>query len=319
MMLVCDPTMVLRDWTSDSRRWAQVPMQSGDIIVATSPKCGTTWTQRIVGMLLRQSPAPFAIQDDYPWIDMRIKPIELMQDALARQVQLTGRRSMKTHSPLDALPLHDDVLYIHVARDARDACMSWHNHVGGYTDAARAMMDHAGLNDESIGAPCPPFIADPQAFFRSFIELPDSAPHSEFTIRTYCELGRSYWAQRHRPNVLLVHYNDLKADLDGEMRRIADFCAITIDTALWPQLVEAADFASMKRDGAALMPGADMIWAGGSDRFLNKGTNQRWRDILTEDDLAHYAAAADAGMSPSLRSWSELGRIAAGDPTALPD
>ena len=318
-MLLREPSMVLRDWTSDSRRWEQVPLRAGDIVVATSPKCGTTWTQRIVGMLLRQSADPFAIQDDYPWIDMRIKPIEVVHEALARAEQLTGRRSVKTHSPLEALPLHDDVLYIHVTRDPRDACMSWHNHVGGYTDGARAMMDLAGLNDDTIGAPCPPFRTDPQAFFRAFMEQPDYAPFTEFTIGTYCVLGQSYWAQRHRPNVLLVHYNDLKADLDGEMRRIADFCGIEVDPDLWPQLVDAADFAAMKRDGAALMPSADWAWVGGSDHFLHKGTNQRWRDILSADDLADYDRAAAAGMSPGLRRWSEQGRLVAGDPCSLAD
>ena len=66
LMLIREPTMVLRDWTSDSRRWADVPLIAGDIVVATSPKCGTTWTQRIIGMLLRNSADPFPIQDDYP-------------------------------------------------------------------------------------------------------------------------------------------------------------------------------------------------------------------------------------------------------------
>jgi aryl sulfotransferase len=318
-MLLREPTMVLRDWTSDSRRWADVPLLPGDIVVATSPKCGTTWTQRIIGMLLRQSAAPFAIQDSYPWIDLRIQPIEPVQDALARQWDSVGRRSMKTHSPLTALPLHDDVLYVHVTRDPRDACMSFHNHVGGYTDGARAMMDHAGLSDETIGAPCPPFRPDPQAFFRAFLEQADHAPFTEFTIRTYCALGASYWAERHRPNVLLVHYNDLKADLDGEMRRIADFCDIAVDPGLWPDLVAAADFTAMKRDGAALMPGAAAIWHGGSDRFLNRGTNQRWRGILSADDLVAYDAIAAAGMSPALRAWSEAGRLVVGDPRASAD
>jgi aryl sulfotransferase len=318
-MLIREPTMVLRDWTSDSRRWAEVPLLPNDIIVATSPKCGTTWTQRIVGMLLRESAEPVAIQQLYPWIDMRSRPIDVMQQALAEQQASTGRRTMKTHSPLDALPLHDDVLYIHVARDARDACMSFHNHVSGYTEMARAMLDHTGVTDETIAAPFPPNLADPQAFFRAFLEQADYAPFTEFTIRTYCALGESYWAERHRPNVLLVHYNDLRADLDGEMRRIAEFCGITVAVDVWSGLVAAADFSAMKRDGAALMPGAEMIWAGGSDRFLNQGTNQRWRSILGDDDLAAYDAAADAGMSPTLRAWSENGRLLAGDPRTSAD
>lgn len=36
---------------------------------------------------------------------------------------------------------------------------------------------------------------------------------------------------------LLVHYNDLKADLDGEMRRISDHLEIPVNEAIWPALV----------------------------------------------------------------------------------
>ena len=52
---------------------------------------------------------------------------------------------------------------------------------------------------------------------------------------------------------------------------------------------------------------------------MNKGTNDRWRAVLTDADLADYAAAASAGMSPALRAWTEAGRHLAGDPVALPD
>ena len=36
-------------------------------------------------------------------------------------------------------------------------------------------------------------------------------------------LARTYWDYRHLPNLLFVHYDDLKRDLLGEMRRIARF------------------------------------------------------------------------------------------------
>lgn len=303
------PTRELRDWTSDSRRWRNFKPRPGDVVVATAPKCGTTWTQRIVGMLLRQSAAPVSIAEEMPWIDARSRPVKPVLAAVAAQ---PGRRSLKTHSPLDALPFYDDVLYIHVARDARDACMSWHNHTAGYTPVTRALLDQNGYGDETIGQPWPAPPPDPRDFFRAFMRDPQFAPHNEFTIAEYCDLERSYWSERHRPNILMVHYNDLKADLDGEMRRIAAFCGIETPAALWPDLVAAADFAAMKRDGAVLLPTAGVIWQGGSDRFLNKGTNQRWRDIATAEDLARYEAEASKGLSPSLKAWAEGGRIVTG-------
>ncbi len=315
-MLVRGPMRDLRDWTSDSRNWAKFKPRPGDVVVATSPKCGTTWTQRIVGMLLRQSAMPFPVQDDQPWIDMRGRPID---ETLAQLDAQTGRRCIKTHTPLDAIPLYDNLFYIHVARDPRDACMSWLNHVASYTPLALAMINHFGMADETIGRPWPVPPTDPRDFFRAFLRVPEFAPFQEFTIAEYCNLENSYWDARRQPNFLLVHYNDLKSDLEGEMRRIAAFCGIQTPEELWPELVAAAEFSSMKRDADALMPSASIIWEGGGQRFLNKGTNQRWREFVAPEDLDLYEAETRARMSPSLKAWCENGQGIAGNPILLPD
>ena len=102
------------------------------------------------------------------------------------------------------------------------------------------------------------------------------------------------------------------------MRRIAAFLSIETPDALWPQLVEAATFAAMKRNGAALMSEASPIYEGGSDRFLFKGTNGRWRDVMTAEDLALYDRVA-ARMTPGLARWIEQGRLGAGDPRTAPE
>ena len=102
-----------------------------------------------------------------------------------------------------------------------------------------------------------------------------------------------------------MHYNDLKADLEGEMRRIARFLEIDVPAAKWPILIDAATFASMKRDSALLGPEMGMIFEGGANRFLYKGTNDRWRDVLTAEDLALYEAAAARTLTPELKRWFE--------------
>ena len=50
-----------------------------------------------------------------------------------------------------------------------------------------------------------------------------------------------------------------------------------------------------------------MIFEGGVSRFLYKGTNGRWRDVLNDDDLILYDRAA-ASLDPGLRAWLERGR-----------
>ena len=76
--------------------------------------------------------------------------------------------------------------------------------------------------------------------------------------------------------------------------------------AAWPALVEAARFESMKGDGARLLGPMDRF-AGGTDSFLYKGSNGRWRDVLTGEDLLLYDKAV-ASLDPALRVWLEAGR-----------
>jgi len=311
-MLIRKPEKTIRTWHTDSRIWDSFELRAGDIIVCTPPKTGTTWTQRIVGMLLAQSAEPRQILEEQPWLDARFIPT---QEVVAALSAVEGRRGLKTHSPLSALPLHDDVLYINVARDPRDAVMSFHNHSMNFTEGFLAGMDQIGRDDPLIGAPFPRALEDPRAFFRRWLRDPEYAPFDDFTIAEFVEIETSFWEARARPNVLLVHYNDLKTDRAGEMRRIAQFCGIDTPEPLFAEMVEAAGFSSMKRDSAQMLGMVDLAFKGGADTFLHKGTNERWRGVLNDGDLGDYRAALEAHVSPDLANWLAHGRLAAGDPT----
>lgn len=311
-MLIRKPEKTIRSWHTDTRIWDRFELRAGDVIVCTPPKTGTTWTQRIVGMLLEQSAEPRQIMEEQPWLDARFIP---QDDVAAALSGVDGRRGLKSHSPLTALPLHDDVLYINVARDPRDAVMSFHNHNMNFTEEFMAGFDRTGLDDPLIGAPFPRPPEDPHAFFRRWLRDPQYAPFDDFTIAEFMEIENSFWAERARPNVLLVHYNDLKVDREGEMRRIAQFCGIATPEPLFAEMVEAAGFSSMKRDASQMLGLADQAFKGGADAFLHKGTNERWREVLTEADLADYRAAMAARVPADLAQWLEHGRLAAFDPT----
>ncbi len=315
--LVRPALLEVRTRVFDSARWAGYRPRSDDIIIATYSKCGTTWMQRIVGMLVFASAETQALSDVSPWPDARFgAPIDTL---LANAEAQTHRRFLKSHLPLSALPLYEDVKYLHVARDGRDACMSLHNHVRNFTADGLAMLDAISRSDPKFGDPYPRAPDDAGAFFRDWIADDKVNGDNADPAASFFSLENSFWAERRRANVMLVHYNDLKADRDGEMRRIARFLDIEIPGALWPQLVEAASFEAMKRDGDALMPFAQLLWEGGSGRFLNKGTNGRWQDGVAAEDLAVYEAKVRSAFSPALAQWIEQGRSVAGDPRDSPD
>jgi aryl sulfotransferase len=313
-MLVRGPKRVIRDWVHDSRQWEKYTPRPGDVVVATAPKVGTTWTQRIVSLLISQSTEPQPIIETAPWLDCRFQiPIDVVVDILEAQ---THQRAMKSHLPFDALPLYDEVRYIHTARGGLDACFSFHNHYAGFTAAAYANMDRVGLEDDTIGAPLPRPPADQRDFFHYWIKKQDVGV---VQAEGFFDIERSYWAERRRENLLLVHFNDLKADLSGEMRRIAEFLGIETPASLWPKLVEAATFEAMKRDGGALLPQLATIFHDSHNTFLNKGVNGRWKDVLSEADIQLYHERAAEALPSGLVRWLEQGRLAAGDPKTIAD
>jgi aryl sulfotransferase len=316
--LLQTPSREYRTWAMDSRNWNGYAPRPDDIIIATAPKCGTTWTQQIISALVFQDDEIRPVTAISPWIDMRFgASAREIHDQADRQ---RHRRFLKTHLPADGLPIFDEVKYVHVARDGRDVFMSMFNHVTGFTAAQLAHFDQIGVDDPMVSRPYPRFPKDPRAYFHEWITTPAISGQSEGTPNpSFFDLEVGYWAERHRPNFLLVHYADLKADLDGEMRRIAEFLGIPVDERVWPRQVRSASFEVMRANGARLAPASERVFDGGAARFFHKGFNGRWRDVLTDEDLALYAAKVRDKFSPGLARWVEGGRRAAGEPRLSAD
>jgi aryl sulfotransferase len=199
------------------------------------------------------------------------------------------------------------VKFIHVARDGRDAAISYHNHQTATTPARLQQLSEVSLSDPKFKSPYPPPPVDPAEYFHRWVTAEEDMlgdPHvSFFHIET------SFWAAKDGSNLLLVHFNDLKIDLEGEMRRIAEFLEIEIAEELWPALVAAASFDGMKKLGDQLLPQADRVWEGGANRFLFKGTIGQWQGVARPEDLALYDAKVKARFSPDLARWVEKGRL----------
>ena len=312
-MLLEAPQREYRLWILDSRRWRRYTPRSDDIVIATYPKCGTTWMQRIVGMLVFQTAEPMPIMQISPWIDRRFpQPIEAVVAQIEAQKH---RRFLKSHLPLDGLPFYDDVKYIHIARDGRDACMSFHHHCTSFTDQMMGELNRSGLEDDAIGRPYPAIQVDPGQFFHQWVTKGEVSSHEDGSPNmSFLQFQKTWWEARNRPNVLMVHYNDLQSDLSTEMRRIADFLAISVAPDLWPRVTAAASFGAMRRDGDALMSSTAAIFKNGSRSFFFKGANGRWRGVANKEDLALYEAKAAAMLPPACARWAATGRAQAGDP-----
>jgi aryl sulfotransferase len=186
-----------------------------------------------------------------------------------------------------------------------DACLSYHNHITGFKVETLARVDREGLEDETIGRPYPRVPADPGEFFQYWLTHGAVPGHSDGSpFLSYFALERTYWEERNRPNLLLVHYNDLKRDLEGEMRRLAAFLDITVHEEVLPALVHAAQFETMREEGDKLTPHVTSMFMGGAERFFNKGTNRRWEGVFSAESLALYQRKLAQDFLPTARNGS---------------
>jgi len=99
-----------------------------------------------------------------------------------------------------------------------------------------------------------------------------------------------------------VHYDDLSADLPGEMRRLADQLGITVPEPLWPDLVRAATFEQMRKAAQAQTPDPAGILKDPA-AFFRRGYSGAGHEELGRAELARYYARAARLAPPDMLGW----------------
>jgi aryl sulfotransferase len=278
----------------DSARWLGFPFRDGDIVISTRSKTGTTWVQMICALLIFQTPElPAPLAQLSPWLDHLIVPREKVYAQLAAQEH---RRFIKTHTPLDGIPLDPRATYIVTARHPLDMFVSLYRQgdnidrerlrqLTGQPEPAEPPRPRTPLHDRLLR-----WIADDD----DPREYPDSLPGVMWHLS-------DAWARRHEPNVLLVRYDDLLADLDGQMRLLARQLGIAVPEQAWPALVRAATFESMRGSADTVVPTAGLFKSNAA--FFRRGTSGAGREILSDEELAAYHARVSQLALSDMLTW----------------
>jgi aryl sulfotransferase len=290
-------TREVQNFLMDSTRWNDFKFRDGDIVISTWSKSGTTWMQQIVAQMIFDASDTVFGQAESPWIDFQLTP-----DAVAIADAQTHRRFLKTHLPIDAIVISPKAKYIYVGRDARDVAWSFHHHMTHMTEAAaegfREVMERTGA------APPPPMPPDVRDFYRGWLEFGAQSETS------FWDNVQGWWNARHLPNVLIAHYANLKADLPGEFRRIAKFLDIEIDEKKLPLMLKHCSLEHMK-ERAAHVEWLEKMFDGGGRTFVHKGTNGRWKDVLTPAEIARCDEVAAGHLTPECAHWLKTGEMEA--------
>jgi hypothetical protein len=185
-----------------------------DVFIVTYPKSGTTWLQMIVYQLTTDGAMEFAHIDQVsPHLEETLVP--------------TGRKLSDLPGTLRVVKSHQrygDIVkgpgrYIYGVRNGLDVAVSYYHHSRKYLPGWNGLpMDE---------------------FFQRF--MAGRVPYG-----TWFEHVAGWLRNEDRLNVLIVNYEELSADLEAGVRRIADFCGITIDPADMPRILERCSFAFMR-------------------------------------------------------------------------
>lgn len=279
----------------DSTIWNDFQFRDDDIVIATYAKSGTTWMQQIIAQLLFDGTEDLAVAEMSPWLDLRVPPKEVKLPEVEAQQH---RRFIKTHLPLDALVFSPKAKYIYICRDGRDVVWSFYNHhVNANSTWYEALNDTPGL----VGPPIGPPKEDIREYFLEWLE------RDGFPLWSFWENIRTWWEARSLPNVMVIHFADLKADMPGGIRRIAEFLDIPIREESWEKILLHCSFDYMKANATKSTPLGGVFWDGGAQVFINKGVNGRWTERLTEEDVKRYEERAVAELGPECAAWLATG------------
>ena len=179
-----------------------------DVIIAPFTKCGTTWLQQIAHGLRTRGDMDFEeISTVVPWIELAY---DLGLDLNADQA--AELRVYKSHLSWQDVPKGGR--YIVSFRAPSDVFISVYRFFEGFFFE--------------------PGTIDLDTFFRW------RNPPAEMSERGYWHHLTSWWGQRNNPNVLLLCYEDMLADLPGTVRRVAGFMEIPLDDELFTIVVRQA-------------------------------------------------------------------------------
>lgn len=262
-------------------------LSSGDVVVCTYPRSGTTWVQQILlGLLLEEGPAGIKNPTKQaPWIEAALCRGNLSLDELRGERTVTQaignllfspeRRVFKTHATASLAPWSDrgNARLIFVERDPRDVCVSYFHH----------MHDASAYHYEGE--------------WRDFIELfLDGGVEGG----DYWQWHLGWWSACEaipESETLWLRYEDLKRDLHSQVVRIAEFVGANASEERIDTVVASATFQAMK---SAMTSRNDQRMKHGvntNPNFIRRGETGTHREMMDEADVERFQQRAlQAGM-----------------------
>ncbi|XP_069678912.1 luciferin sulfotransferase-like [Periplaneta americana] len=256
------------EYRNHAQRIRDLEVRADDVWIVTYPKCGTTWTQEMVWLLMNnldyEKAGKILLTERSPFIEYGCMSgsDDLFQvgDTVAQVEELESPRVVKTHLPLELLPKQlwtvKPKQIIYVARGAKDVAVSYFHH-------HRLWNCYVGTSEDFVDA---------------FIEgYPGYGSLWDHILE--------FWKIRNEPYVLFNTFEEMKKDLPNVVQRTAKFLNKSLNCQQLQKLCEHLSFDSMKNNtsvnhddelGKIARPTVNV-----EERFMRKGQVGNWKSELT--------------------------------------
>ncbi|KAL8176879.1 UNVERIFIED_CONTAM: hypothetical protein K2H54_039734 [Gekko kuhli] len=245
------------------RSWARVEnfeARPDDLLIATYPKAGTTWTQEIVDLILARGDVEKArrvpVHIRIPFLEMCSFPdfpagVDLLMSA-------PSPRAIKTHLPFQLLPksfLEKDCKIIYVARNAKDNLVSYY-----FFDQMNLVQPDPGPWD---------------GYVKKFME-------GTVAWGSWYDHVRRYWDERANHRILYLFYEDMKEDLSREIRRVKDFLEVDLSESIVQKIAHLTTFQAMKANPMTNCEDVpSTVFDKTKSSFMRKGEVGDWKNYFT--------------------------------------
>ena len=280
--------MLVKNHSQDSRRWLPIRYRTGDIIIGSWAKSGTTWLQKLVAELLLPAGTVRDLSRVSPWVEHRAVPLISMIRDLESQ---RHRRFFKTHLPFTALPMNAATAHLYVSRDPRDAVLSWFRH---HQALLPSVYEQLASVPDCIGPRLkPPETKEFAEYFRRWLY------HDGYPLWPYWQNVRSWWEARTSKNVLLLRFEDMRRDSLSALASIASFLDCEISNQEISAICARSSFLAMKSGSSLLVPSLDVHMERGSQAFFNTGEHGHGGKLIDSQltaelhDIAHHELGRD--------------------------
>ncbi|KAL4617762.1 sulfotransferase 1C1-like [Arapaima gigas] len=226
-----------------------------DLLIATYPKAGTTWTQEIVDLLLHDGDAeackraPTIVRN--PFLEIVAPPP--VPSGLELLSRMTPPRVIKTHLPIQLVPggfWKNKCKVIYTARNAKDNLVSYYH------------FDRMNLSHPDPG----PW----DGYVRKFMK-------GELAWGSWYDHVKGYWRAKEERNILYLFYEDMKENPRREVERIMRYLGLSVPRGVLEKIVRLTSFEVMKDNPMAnytFIP--NIVFDSSVSPFMRKGAVGDW-------------------------------------------